>query len=221
MFANFDRPSYLLLLLHEKSSQDFPLFNRRNSVIQIWKNMSRLKHFILNYVKYYPGTVVMHMISFCQMSLWDDDCVKIRCWGWINWATPGMWGCYFSNSTSTAVKICPFNTMGLKKALCPQLIRTTLPPNCFQMYHQVHFVLFNNFITYLLTVNLHHFNDFIAEIHTWSFSCSVCKGLLPDLTEKLFQPEICSEATNTQQMQKMRNGNRKIMASKAKHLDIH
>ncbi len=34
-------------------------------------------------------------------------------------------------------------------------------------------------------------------MHTWSFSCSVCKGLLPDLTEKLFWPEICSEATNT------------------------
>ncbi len=129
----------------------------------------------------------------------------------MNWATPGMWGCYFSNSTSTAVKICPFNTRGLKKALHPP------PPP----YHRVHFVLFNNFITYLLTVNLHHFNDFIAEIHTWSFSCSVCKGLLPDLTEKLFRPEICSEATNTQQMQKMKNGNRKIMAPKAKHLDIH
>lgn len=47
-----------------------------------------------------------------------------------------------------------------------------------------------------------------AKIHTWSFSCSVCKGLLPDLTGKLFRPEICSEATSTQQKQKMRNGNK-------------
>lgn len=47
-----------------------------------------------------------------------------------------------------------------------------------------------------------------AKMHTWSFSCSVCKGLLPDLTGKLFRPEICSEATSRQQKEKMRNGNK-------------